>query len=520
MRIRLGMLIVGLILLFALLTNYYIIGNLEADSRQTFQQELRTSFLAYQKAHEANASRRLEVAAAFAAEPELIATMLLPHDTAELAENRHFRVYERLEVISRLRYPAELVIVTDTDGIELARTLVATWTKNDYSGKRLTKEALAGKPGEDFWRIGQRVMLVNVVPIYDQSRVLGLLIVANSVGESLIAEERHLGVISRGPVAIDETAGSAIFVEAPGVASQHAGPKYAVGFSDLAFFSAERVIKSSLDTHRQDQLNSFLISNSQHVAEWLASKNKLYERSVTLGGETYHLVAAPYPTLQDDSLVGVMLLRSEGKWLKAFSGSRNFLMILSVLLAILGVSLAALIVQKAYDAIDFILEGAHQIIVGNKDYQFASANEYLNQLGQTLNLMIAILLGKYIPEDEDEAVRLSMRGTLDGGTRGAIAPKDRMLIEAIDEQVVAQTPPVAATGDVDEDAYFDRIFDEFIKAKKQVGDDISQVTKQRMAAKLKRAEEKLIEKHGCASVRFDVKIEQNKVTLKPTPIWK
>jgi hypothetical protein len=517
MRIKLGLLIFALVLISSLLTNYYIIGTLESDSKLKLQQEMRTSFLAYEKTHKVNAAKRIEIASKFAAEPDLIAAMNLPADTPEQAEEKHYKLYEKVEVISRLRYPGDLFIVTDAEGIELARTLVATWKKTDFSDNRLSKQALAGQAGEDLWNFTHKIMLVDAVPIRDGGKVIGLLLMCNGIDEELISEERKIATIARD----SDTAGgmrSSTIVDGPNGRIQHEGLKYEVAFSDLAYFSADSVIKSSLSARSQETLNRFLLDNSQNVAEWLASKNKYFEKKIRMDDDVYMLMIAPFPTLQDDALVGYMMLRSETEWLKAYSGIRNFLMIFSLLLVMLGVSVSFLIIQKAYDAVDFILEGAHQIIVGNKDYQFASADEYLNQIGQTINLAIAILLGKYIPEDEEEANAMSLRGSLDTGKAG-VSQKDRMLIETIDDNAHSKESGEVKDNENSE-GYYDRLFDEFIAAKKSVGDDISQVTKQRMIAKLKRAEEKLIEKHGCVSVRFGVKIEQNKVTLKPTPIWK
>jgi len=479
MRVKLGILFVGLIFVFSLLTNMYIIGNLEDDAKEKLEQTLIHSYSAYTKSLRVNREGRLDQVRGFAKEPEIIERILADAETVEQAEERHFKLFEKLEVNSRLKYYGDIFIVTDEEGMELARTQVASWKKVRYGDYEVVKSALKGKDGEDVWMLNGKIMIVDVTPIKYDGRVIGVMIMGNTIDEDLVKIDQE------------------------------------IAFGDFAYFAKDRVIASSLTSGKQAALNRFVRENGSKIATVLTSKNDYFEKRVNLEGDDYIVILAPIQTVQEYNLAGFMILRSESHWLRAYDGSRNFLMLLSVLLIIMGISVSILIVQKAYDAIDFILEGAHQIIVGNKDYQFNSDDEYLNGLGQTFNLMIAILLGKYIPEDEDDVV--PMRGSLDGGP-AARPTQSNMIIETMDNNGDAEEA-VAADIAVD-DSYYEKLFNDFIKAKKSLGDDISQITQSRMIAKLKRTESKLIEKHGCERVMFEVKVEKGKVTLKPSPIWK
>lgn len=486
MRLKLGLLNFAVIMIFALLTNFYIIGNLEDDSVAKLEENLIHTFKAYSKAMRANLEERLDIVRAFASEKEIVANMKLLSDEPKKVEENRLKLFEKLEVISRLKYFGDIFIVIDEQGVELARTLVANWKKTRFGDYQAVKDALSGKDTEDIWILDRKIMIVNLAPIRNDGKVVGALLMGNVIDEDLVKQEKTV------------TSG------------------------DFAYFSESRIIASSLSSGKQAALNRYIAANSAKVARVLTSKNDYFEDQVKLMDEDYIVILAPMTTLQDQGLAGFMLLRDQSHWLTAYDGSRNFLLLLSLLLIMLGISVSFIIIQKAYDAIDFMLEGAHQIIVGNKEYQFASDDEYINQLGQTFNLMIAILLGKYIPEDEDEAMAASMRGSLDGG-KGGISP-DQMLIEDIDENAKnSTTAPAAAepTGiEPGTPEYYNALFREFIQAKQKAGDDISQVTKERMINKLIRAEKKLLEKYNCKSVQFNVKVENGKVTLKPSPIWK
>lgn len=479
MRVKLGILIVGILVLFGFFTSYYIIGNLEKDADNKLEQALIASYRIYASAHRATMENRLDVVRNFTREPEIIQTMKLPANTPELAEDRHFKLFEKLEVISRLRYEGDIFIVLDAEGVEQARTQVAAWKKNSFAGYKAVKDALSGKDMEDILLINDHLMIVDIVPIRDTSSILGAMIMGNRIDEGQVRQERE------------------------------------ICFGDFVFFSQDQVIASTLSSEKQRDLDGFVKQNSQKIARVLLSKNDYFEDKIELGGEEYFVVLSSMPSVHEQGLAGFMILRSRTQWLREFDGSRNFLFLFSVLLVLLGVSGAMLIVQKAYNAIDFVLEGAHQIIVGNKDYQFTSDDDYLNQLGQTLNLAVAILLGKYIPEDEDESGRMSVKGSLDAAAR-AKNGGDRMIIEAVDETDRAARPKTDAA---DPDAYLHQLYVDFVKAKKEAGEDVSEVTKDRLIAKLRRAEEKLVERHKCRRVVFSVRVSNGKVTLKPTPIW-
>ncbi|RJO67489.1 MAG: hypothetical protein C4523_09130 [Myxococcales bacterium] len=482
MRLKLGLVVFGVILIFSLLTNFYIIGTLESDSVSKLEQNLVKSYQVYATARRATQEKRLDLVRKFAKEQDFLAAMQLPATTDKEQEERHFKLFEQMEVLSRVKYFADTFIVVDADGQELARTLVATWRKNRFSDRPAVKAALSGETAEDILLLDDKIAVVSAAPIVFNNAVIGAVLMANVIDEALARQENELA------------------------------------FGEFAFFSRDRVLASTMSSAKQMALDSYVRQNAPKIARVLLSKNDYFEERLVLGEERYIVILSPIDTGFNNELAGFMLLTSQDDWLSEYVGSRNFLFLVSLLLVLLGVSSAFYIIQKAYNAIDFILEGAHQIIVGNKEYQFSSEDPYLNQLGQTMNLMIAILLGKYIPEEDDENTLAAMRGSLDSGRAKGL--QDKMLIQNLGE---ASTPEgERAPGDETEDldGYYDRIYEEFIREKRKAGEDISQITKARMIVKLKRAEETLKAKHGCASVRFSVKEENGKVTLKPTPIWK
>jgi hypothetical protein len=62
------------------------------------------------------------------------------------------------------------------------------------------------------------------------------------------------------------------------------------------------------------------------------------------------------------------------------------------------------------------------------------------------------------------------------------------------------------------------LYEQFVDAKELCGEDTSRLTYERFVEKLTRNRTALIERYNCSDVRFDVAMQEGKVTLKATPI--
>jgi predicted secreted protein len=59
------------------------------------------------------------------------------------------------------------------------------------------------------------------------------------------------------------------------------------------------------------------------------------------------------------------------------------------------------------------------------------------------------------------------------------------------------------------------MYEEFVRAKKEVGDKVEKLNLDRFVRKLKKQEEVLKAKHGCKGVRFQVTVKNKQVSLRP-----
>ncbi|HSN28959.1 MAG TPA: MXAN_5187 C-terminal domain-containing protein, partial [Kofleriaceae bacterium] len=155
--------------------------------------------------------------------------------------------------------------------------------------------------------------------------------------------------------------------------------------------------------------------------------------------------------------------------------------------------------------VDSIELGVTDIINGNVDRTFRPVGPELDGLANGLNVMLARLLGRPEPGEEEFD---------DEGN--PIIP-GRVEFEEGEEK--PQTDPdLAALAQESEPDYYKRVFTEYVAARKAVGspDDVSF---ENFIAKLKVNEGKLKAQYQCRAVRFRVITKDNKVSLKPVPIF-
>lgn len=155
--------------------------------------------------------------------------------------------------------------------------------------------------------------------------------------------------------------------------------------------------------------------------------------------------------------------------------------------------------------VDAVEAGVTDIINGNLDRTFRPVGPELDGLSNGLNVMLARLFGRPEPGEEE----FDEEGN-------AIIPGRVEFEEGEDKP---QTDPdLAQLAQESEPDYYKRVFTEYVAARKAVGspDDVSF---ENFIAKLKVNEGKLKAQFNCRAVRFRVVTKDNKVTLKPVPIF-
>lgn len=176
----------------------------------------------------------------------------------------------------------------------------------------------------------------------------------------------------------------------------------------------------------------------------------------------------------------------------------------AIAIALLGLYLAH---RRLLAQVDQIEVGVTDIINGNVDRTFRPVGLELDGLANGLNVMLARLLGRPEPGEEefDEEGNPIIQGRVEFEEGdGSAAP--------------APDPDLAALAQESEPDYYKRVYTEYLAARKASGNP-DEVSFENFIAKLKVNEGKLKAQYQCRAVRFRVVMKDGKVTLKPVPIF-
>ena len=344
----------------------------------------------------------------------------------------------------------------------------------------------------DIWNDGNRMMKIGVAPIIDPNGV------ANG------ADPDGVNILGAVVIAYAQTANQA----------QH--DKLLLG-TEIAYYDGTRVVASSFskgasneeDTGKAAALTDFAksgkVSPTSGQVRVVIDGVPYVAASVTMPrsiSNTRHL-AKDYPPVMAQAMVLSAIVDPQN------TGGTIKLFIILLGVGALGISLVGLYLshRRLIAQVDQIELGVTDIINGNVDRTFRPVGLELDGLANALNVMLARLLGRPEPGDEefDEDGNPIIPGRVD--------------FEETEEGGQPQTDPdLARLAQESEPDYYKRVFTEYVAARKAVGspDDVSF---ENFIAKLKVNEGKLKAQFQCRAVRFRVVTKDNKVTLKPVPIF-
>jgi len=171
-------------------------------------------------------------------------------------------------------------------------------------------------------------------------------------------------------------------------------------------------------------------------------------------------------------------------------------------MGLLGLYLAN---RRLIAQVDQIEIGVIDIINGNLDRTFRPVGPELDGLANGLNVMLARLLGRPEPGEEE----FDEEGN-------PIIPGRVEFDEG--EERPAPDPDLAALAQESEPDYYKRVYTEYVAARRQTGAP-DEVSFENFIAKLKVNEGKLKAQYNCRAVRFRVVTKDGKVSLKPVPIY-
>lgn len=417
-------------------------------------------------------------------------------------DSRRTRAYEAAEATHAWfgdpargsRGAPDIVVVVDETGKAIARN----GARNVMFGKALSSAmpALAGalktgEPAHDVWLEDEqkKVLETSVAPIRSESgTVLGALVVGYDLSNGLAASEAKL--LGR----------------------------------DVAFLVEGRVYSSSLDGSGSRDLTTFLFGGSAGASTKAALTGQVATTQpwrVALGGAEYTGLTSRLP--MSPSLPVAFSVLGNRTSNAQLASVANVILIMLVLGGLLVVGYGFMIGTAIMRPIEEIEEGVLAVINGRTDLRLEIDSAELGGLAYRINQLLNVFTGTE-EGTEDEQGKLSVPPAAShwkeaefGDAPGAGAPAASSAAAAAEE--VIDDPAVAAKlGAENEAAYGDRIYAEYCAAKQALGENVSNIPKDRFNQRLKGRGDTLVQKHGCRMVRFQVHTAANQVVLRPVLI--
>ena len=384
-------------------------------------------------------------------------------------------------------------MVTDDRGRVVARNADRNrMYQQDLSAIGPVRRALRGDTATGIWRKEDenKVLQVAVAPIRGEDhRVHGALLVGYDVSNGLARAEGDL--LGR----------------------------------EVAFVLGDRVYSSSFDEGAASEaLAQYLFGAGQAATEAALQGTPSAPFTVALAGAEYVAVVGP-ATASGSQLAMVVLASRSAQADKA--SATHMILLLTVVGALVVLVYGFLIGTSFIRPIEQMEETVLAVINGRTDARIDLESAEYGGLAYRINQLLNVFTGT--PEEDEEGRVSSGPGASSEG---------RWQDDSIAQSSFAESPAAggsaaaagAAEGEADdpalvaqlaaepEDAYYARIYREYVAAKQAVGEDVSNIPQDKFVQRLKGNEQALVKKHDCRMVRFQVQTRGTQVNLKPVVI--
>jgi len=287
--------------------------------------------------------------------------------------------------------------------------------------------------------------------------------------------------------------------------------------TEIGFFHDGKVYASSfvssLDKSKED------VGKSQALSNLLFSGEKLAEGALKNGTPTpvaswgsegieYAVVAAPSPGNFADKTSGFVVLASISESMADVHAAGMKLLSLGLLAIIVALVASVMTARRFIAPLDKIELGVAEVINGNIDYTWKPVGQDFEGLSNSLNVMMARLLGREEPSED------AVEEEEDGGTPTWKA--EAMVIDETDGRAPVET--VAALGGEHESAYYPRLYGEYVATLQKLGQPTDGMSVLAFMAKLSLTEAGLREKWECKVVRFVLAVRGSQISFRPVKI--
>lgn len=370
-----------------------------------------------------------------------------------------------------------LVAFVDDQGIGLGRNGSALM-RGDRLAEAYPSLGMAlkgGRTASAVWinRQRQEQLLASFMPVRGEAGVLGAVVVATPLNDERLARTSEL--TSGHPLIFSIVTEGGVEVVA------HGGPATASMLTAASGRAVAAAARSALGT------GNVVKAEGEHEGHIFGAT------ALETYADSSGVVVAAVPAAMVTSLDGLL-------WPVIAVGLLGI-----ILVAFGGVLLGNYISQPISELEDGLLA----IINGNSELRFQIEHDELGGLVFRINSLLNALMG--VPED-----------TTDDEGRPSTAPSSKALQAAlsVDESAVASDvdPAVAAKlGQEPLESYYQRLFQEYLAAKRQLGEPVEHIGFEAFLDRIQTSERETSQKHG-RPVRYQVQVKDGAVVLLAVPL--
>jgi hypothetical protein len=207
-----------------------------------------------------------------------------------------------------------------------------------------------------------------------------------------------------------------------------------------------------------------------------------------------------------------VVLAGHGKHMALASVATTILWLM--LLGLVGVAIYGFIIANSLmEPIEHMEDGILAVINGRSDVRLEVETPELGGLAYRVNQLINMLMGVAEEDEEGRAV------TSSGGWEAVSASgPDAGARSSSSGDPYGDDPEAAALAAVPEGQYYARLYQDYVAAKRSVGDDVTSVAEERFIERIKGNADHLVKKHSAKMVRFKVETIGGQVNLRPVII--
>jgi len=370
-----------------------------------------------------------------------------------------------------------MVLIVDAQGVAIGRNGSALMRGENVAAAypSLAQSLKSGHTASALWinHKRQEQMLTSYAPLHgDNGAVVGALVVGTPLNDERLTRTSDL------------TSGHVLMLEAVAdtaeVVADSAAPADVVAAASQANVTA--AAKQALSSGGVVTIDSVGVGN-------------LFGAVPLDGylGETRGVIIAAVPASLVDSLPGLL-------WpVLAVAG-------LGVVLVLVGGTLLGNYISGPVSELE---DGLLAVINGNSELRFQLEHDELGGLVFRINSLLNALMG--VAEDTTDEQGRPSQGPSARDFQEALAVDESSVSGSVDPNVASSLAAENA------DQYYRRLFNEYIAAKRQIGEPVEHITFEAFVGRIRTSEAETSQKHG-KPVRYQVQLRGNAVVLIAVPL--